>query len=412
MKISMKREQNDASISSAEREKFGTKFRTFRLFSMAALALVMAACSNEDNAIEQQPAQTRSKIPFSATIAAPNSGATTRTIITEGEGDYEKYLMVAWKGGEEIALVHGGVKDVVTVGVPNSDGSAPISGDITPGADNEDVKLVYPAAAVKSVSSGTTYVANTDVNFLAPGFAQDGTLAYIGNNDLDGRQGIGKLKVSNNKATLKENVKMGSLTAIWKLTLTTNGTSPINAKTVTLKLGTQPIAGGKYAAGKSSYYLCVVPATLKELYDAAAAAQLPTPAFSIEASDGTNTYTFTKSDKLSLSTGNYYQSTLKMVPAGATNGLFTVNDDGGKVYFSKGNLQATYNGTSWSWAFATNQWDYIGNAAGNTSINGNGTVSANNVTVDLFGWVGKTSDWTGAAMYGISKSTETGLANG
>lgn len=76
-----------------------------------------------------------------------------------------------------------------------------------------------------------------------------------------------------------------------------------------------------------------------------------------------------------------------------------------KVKFATGNLQATYDGSEWTWGFATNQWDFIGNAAGNTSINGNGTVSASNVTVDLFGWVGASNTtWTGAAMYGISNS--------
>ena len=77
-----------------------------------------------------------------------------------------------------------------------------------------------------------------------------------------------------------------------------------------------------------------------------------------------------------------------------------------RVYFSKGNLQATYNGSSWTWKFADHQWDYVGSAAANTSINGNGTVSSNG-TVDLFGWVGASSTWTGLAMYGISNSTST-----
>ncbi len=88
------------------------------------------------------------------------------------------------------------------------------------------------------------------------------------------------------------------------------------------------------------------------------------------------------------------------VPDGAINGKFSVSD-GKQVYFSKGNLQATYNGSNWSWAFAEHQWDYIGNAAGNTSINGGGTISEN-ATVDLFGWVGAACAWTGAAQYGIS----------
>ncbi len=84
---------------------------------------------------------------------------------------------------------------------------------------------------------------------------------------------------------------------------------------------------------------------------------------------------------------------------GELNGVFTINASGDKVQFSQGNLQATYDGSAWSWALATNQWDYIGNAASNTSINGNGTVSTNG-TVDLFGWS------TSATTYGIHSSNE------
>lgn len=82
-----------------------------------------------------------------------------------------------------------------------------------------------------------------------------------------------------------------------------------------------------------------------------------------------------------------------------------------KVHFSRGNLQATTtdNGTTWTWGFATNQYDYIGNSAANTTINGNGTVSTNG-TVDLFGWVGSTSSWTGeGAIHGISNATYNSL---
>ena len=93
------------------------------------------------------------------------------------------------------------------------------------------------------------------------------------------------------------------------------------------------------------------------------------------------------------------------VPSGAINGKFTINGSGDQVYFSQGNLQATTSdlGANWSWAFAANQWDYIGNNTANNKINGNGTVSENG-TVDLFGWVGASSDWTGAALYGISSA--------
>ena len=57
------------------------------------------------------------------------------------------------------------------------------------------------------------------------------------------------------------------------------------------------------------------------------------------------------------------------------------------VYFSQGNLHATTTdlGTNWTWSFAENQYDYIGNATANNAINGNGSVSTNG-TVDMFAW--------------------------
>ena len=81
--------------------------------------------------------------------------------------------------------------------------------------------------------------------------------------------------------------------------------------------------------------------------------------------------------------GKIYNIARNAIP-GALIGQFSVSADK-KVYFSKGNLQATYNGSAWTWAFAANQWSYIGNAAANNAINGNKSVSENG-TVDLFGW--------------------------
>lgn len=91
-------------------------------------------------------------------------------------------------------------------------------------------------------------------------------------------------------------------------------------------------------------------------------------------------------------------------PAGGINGLFSVSATK-KVFFSKGNLRATYDGSSWTWSFADHQYDAVGNAAANTSINGNGTVSATG-SVDLFGWVGTSTTFTdNMAAFGISNST-------
>ena len=88
-------------------------------------------------------------------------------------------------------------------------------------------------------------------------------------------------------------------------------------------------------------------------------------------------------------------------------GKFTVNASGAQVRFSEGNLRATTSdlGENWTWSFAKNQWDYVGNNAANNKVNGAGTVSENG-TVDLFCWVGASSTYTGAAQYGITNSDE------
>ena len=76
--------------------------KTFKILSIAALALMMGACNNEDPVLDNNPA-TGQQIQFSATIAAPGSGATTRTIYTEQTDN--GIIKVSWKEGDEIALI-------------------------------------------------------------------------------------------------------------------------------------------------------------------------------------------------------------------------------------------------------------------------------------------------------------------
>lgn len=80
-----------------------------------------------------------------------------------------------------------------------------------------------------------------------------------------------------------------------------------------------------------------------------------------------------------------------------------------KVFFSQGNLQATYSGSAWTWAFAEHQWDYIGNAAGNTKVTASSPFVSENATVDLFGWVGESSSWDDVNKYGITSSDSSAL---
>ena len=76
------------------------------------------------------------------------------------------------------------------------------------------------------------------------------------------------------------------------------------------------------------------------------------------------------------------------IPTGAVGGTFTVNAQGGKVYFSQGNLQ--YQALTKTWRFASYQWELIGD--GNTKISPNYSG-----WIDLFGW--GTSGWDNGNVY-------------
>ena len=66
-----------------------------------------------------------------------------------------------------------------------------------------------------------------------------------------------------------------------------------------------------------------------------------------------------------------------IAPTGAINGLFTINGDGGQVFFSKGSLQYIGSATPSYWQFAESQWVYIGHGQNGPSPN---------TDIDLFGW--------------------------
>lgn len=90
------------------------------------------------------------------------------------------------------------------------------------------------------------------------------------------------------------------------------------------------------------------------------------------------------------------------VPEGALSGIFTVDGNGTRVYFSQGNLQYRRNNTlgdpaTGLWRFAENQWDYLG---GNIYTN---YTNFYIVWFDLFGW--------GTSGYNSHKPEETSSSN-
>ena len=269
----------------------------FKLFSIAAAALMMVACSNED--LTQQTQTKAGKMQFSATIAAPSSGATTRTIYTEDTQN--KKITVAWKVDDEIALVHNGVKDVATVKTINSDGSATITGYVTGATDKADVRLVYPAARVGTVTGGadgTEYTADETVEGKLK--TQDGTLAYIQDN-LDFREDLGHLAVNGTEVTLAEKAgDISPLLAIWKLTLS-DGTNNLSATQVKIKGGESVLASTTTLTAGTSVVTLAIPTDV--FIDGA---------LTIEATVGDDTYAYTKAEGAKFNPGTYYQSTVTM----------------------------------------------------------------------------------------------------
>lgn len=84
---------------------------------------------------------------------------------------------------------------------------------------------------------------------------------------------------------------------------------------------------------------------------------------------------------------------------------FSVSE-GQRVLFSPGNLKAVMQDALTEgaagikdWQFAEHQYDYIGGAAGNTAISGDGCVNIAGCSVDLFGWS------TAVSTFGLSNAT-------
>lgn len=269
---------------------------------MAAVALMMAACSSEDIMTQQEPAKQGGLVHFTATLAAPTDGV-MRTAYTEvTSGTDAGTIKVAWEVGDEILVMNLGTpskKGTVTVKTVNSDGSAIVEGVSSDFGNNGDnVGLAYP--------SGMDIWKDKSIT-------QDGTLSYIADN-IDVRVGLGTLKVDGDKATLVDDVKMQSGIAIWKLTLQNNDATPaaLSASQVSIKVGDEIEAStATLTTATSTVYLALRPFDGKDITINAITA------------DGYHTYSKTG---VTLEAGKYYQSTVQLAQTHEINIADLCND--------------------------------------------------------------------------------------
>lgn len=309
--------------------------KTIKLFMMAALALMTAACSSDDNDITTptpQPVKPEG-IPFSATISS-SEDATTRALSEDTENNTIK---AAWKTGEKVALIYtvNDTKQLVVAEVTaNTDHSATIKATLTGSpADGTPVEIVYPASAVDASTNAVKDLPTLLVE-------QTGSLTNI-SEKYDLRQATGMLKIEgeNNSqtASLKESVKLESQLAIF-LIKAKNGEANVEMNSLVVKIdGTRYVNITKNPNSAQSYFYIALPAVTNKLVS-----------FMVKDIDG-NVYDYSKN--VTFAAGKYYQSTLSSMTK--RTGEFSVSDEK-KVCFSQGNLQ--HQVSTNIWRFADEQW--------------------------------------------------------
>lgn len=267
--------------------------KTTKLFFMAALAMMTAACSNDDNDLTQQPAKAEG-IPFTATISLDQS-ATTRALTENGTT-----IEATWATGEKVALIYTVsattyLKEAEVT--PQGDGTATISTTLEGSpADDTDVTIIYPYSAV----DGTTKDVKTDL--LA---SQNGLLTGTGSiaekYELRKTTTPAKLKIDGTTASLKGTVSLTNQNAIFKLTLKDiDGTNDVSATSVVI-------------SDQTGVVTTVTPASATNVMHVALPTTATTLKFLVTGSDSKKYFNMASSLSLGAS---YYQSTVKLATVG------------------------------------------------------------------------------------------------
>ena len=253
---------------------------------MAALALMTAACSsNDENNFAQQP-KTGEGITITAQLAPKSGNDATRAV---AEGDNK--IIVTWAENEHLAILYevSGDKKVADARITKVDGTtgaATIEFTVEDGtADNTSCTLFYPYSAANNEHSGLK-----DVGTLLG--AQDGTL----NANLDVRVGAGTIHTTN--PGLSVTTQPEAQFAIFKFTTrNVGGTADINVKPLTITTGTENFVITP-ADATSTFYAALPPLTGEAI------------GFVAKGSD--NYYYYMGRGAVTFTAGKYYQSTIKM----------------------------------------------------------------------------------------------------
>ena len=341
-----------------------------------ATVMVLAACSSDDD-ITGDPQQPTTETTLITITARYGDGTPTTRVSYSESGNT---ISATWEAEDQIYVVYDGKVSTLPLVSGTGEATATFSGTISHTHPLTASSVLACYVKDKNNASALT-VSDNALVYTADAFtSQDGTLA-----------GAAKCNIYSGTTTYGSGEDLSCSfavsTAICKFTLKKIRSDYGNEATVTYMSGDNTLASATITvADDDNLVYLAVPAgsysgEQKVVYDCTATSNLQKYVLS--------------ATKANFTAGSTYSKDITFSEVG----VFSVSETK-TVYFSPGNLQATYDGSSWSWHFATNQWDYIGNNAGNTSVNDYGApwVSDNNVTVDLFGWS------TNSNYYGITSS--------
>ncbi len=257
---------------------------------MAALALMTAACSNDDNDLTTQQPQKAEGITITAQLAPKTNGADTRAVVDNGDNK----ITATWAVDEHIAILYE-VNSTptmadATITAVDGDGKATITFTVEAGTENNTAcKLVYPA----TINSTLPVYKNdfSDVKDAAEIFGyvpQDGTLSA----NLDIRRGYGTIQTTTPGLTVT--TEPVAQYAIFKFTAQNSAGNDINVDYMATYIGSQSF----FITPSASEFYAALPA----------ASSQPVGFFAY--CNGDNYYCYKSS--ATFAAGKFYQSTLKM----------------------------------------------------------------------------------------------------
>ena len=322
---------------------------------MAALALILTACSSDDNDlnIAPQPRQAGG-ITITAQLAPKTSTTATRAVADNGDNQ----ITVTWAVNEHIAILYTKdatqyAADATVTAVDGTTGAATITFTVESGtADDTPCALVYPYDAAKDDHSGVKDAAT----LLA---AQDGTL----NANLDVRVGAGTIQTSTPGLTVT--TQPAAQYAIFKFTTkTSNGSATIDVTSLTVTTGGQD-------------YVITPTSATSALYAALPAVSGEAVTFTATGSDS-KTYTASKAS-VTFAAGKYYQSNIKLTEAPAVTLVtaITLNKTATTITKVNGTATETLSVTAVTPDEATDKtYTWSSDATGVATVDADGKVTA------------------------------------